>query len=60
MLLHRCHDRKGLSKGYMSGGMFFMGSVFAIFCSGWYQCNCSFLCESCVCVDWSLIKYETN
>lgn len=49
MVLHSWHGHKGLSKGYISGGMFVTGSVFAIFCCGWYQCNCSFLCESCVC-----------
>ena len=60
MVQHVWHGRKGVSKGYISGGIFVMGSVFGMFCCGWYGCNCFFFYGNHTCVDWSLIKYESN
>ena len=43
LVQHVWHGRKGVSKGCLSGGIFAMGSVFAMSCCGWYECNCFFM-----------------
>lgn len=59
LVQHVWHGRKDVSKGCISGGICVMGSVFAMFCCGWYECNSSFYGNH-ACVDWSLVKYESN
>ena len=53
MVLHRWHGRKGLSKGYISGGMFVMVVHLRYFLVGGISVIVHFLCESCV--RWSLV-----
>ena len=49
MVLHRWHGRKGLSKGYISGGLFVMVVYLRYFVVGGISVIVLFLCGSCVC-----------
>lgn len=49
MVLHRWHGRKGLSKGYITGGMFVMVVHLRYFLVGGISVIVHFLCESCLC-----------
>ena len=49
MVLHRWHGRKGLSKGYISGGLFVMVVYLRYFVVGGISVILLFLCGSCVC-----------
>lgn len=59
MVLHRWHGRKGLSKGYISRGLFVMVVYLRYYVVGGISVIVLFYVDH-ACVDWSLIKYETN
>ena len=60
LVQHVWHGRKGVSKGYISGGIFVMVVYLGCFVVGGMSVIVFFFYGNHTCVDWSLVKYESN